>query len=335
MCKIIVNKGGSIMSKTQLAHGIDITETKSKYDTRAKYLVSNKQVLARIMKFSVLEYKECNIEEIINYIEGTPEVETHSVLPQNEKIEGMDTTSKIPGEGEVSFDIRFNALTPQKEKIKIIINIQLQKDYHPGYHFCSRGIFYCSRMISEQVYTEFVPDNYDDIKKVYSIWLCMEAPRKYANTITEYSMEERNVFGEFTGIENYDLLSVLIIRLCTDENADCENQLINMLNVLLSTKLKAEQKKEILEKEHQMKMSVEMEGEARNMCNLSDLIVERTTQEVTKVVTEEVAAKETVQSVTNLMENLQLSLEKACDALGKTVEEFHAAKQVVEDIQKQ
>ena len=66
------------------------------------------------------------------------------------------------------------------------------------------------------------------------------------------------------------------------------------------------------------------------MCNLSDLIVERTTKEVT----EEVTAKETVLSVTNLMENLQLSLEKACEALGKTVEEFQAAKEVVDYIQK-
>ena len=143
-------------------------------------------------------------------------------------------------------------------------------------------------------------------------------------------MEEKNIFGEFTGVENYDLLSVLIIRLCTDENVDCENQLINMLNVLLSTKLKAEQKKEILEQEHHMKMETEMEGDAKNMCNLSDLIVERTTKEVT----EEVTAKDTVQAVTNLMENLQLSLEKACKALGKTVEEFQAAKEVVDSIQK-
>ena len=187
-------------------------------------------------------------------------------------------------------------------------------------------VFFPSYKMMQQVYTEFVPDHYDDIKKVYSVWLCMEPPMKYANTITEYSMEQKDIYGEFTGVENYDLLSVLIIRLCTDENVDCENQLISMLNVLLSTKLKAEQKKEILEKEHQMKMETEMEGEAKNMCNLSDLIVERTEREVT--------AKETVQAVTNLMKNLQWSLEKACEALGKTVEEFQAAKQVVDSIQK-
>ena len=42
------------MSITQLSHGIDITEMKSRYDTEAKYLISNKQVLARIMIFAFL-----------------------------------------------------------------------------------------------------------------------------------------------------------------------------------------------------------------------------------------------------------------------------------------
>lgn len=317
------------MSKTQLAHGIDIAEVKSQYDTEAKYVVSNKQVLARIMKFSVQEYKDSSIEEIMDYIEGTPEVGTHGVLPQNEKIEGTDTASKIPGEGEFSFDIRFKALTPQGDKIRIIMNIELQKSYYPGYHFCSRGVFYCARMLSEQAYVEFTPDDYDNIKKVYSIWLCMQPPMKYANTITEYSMEEKNIYGEFTGKENYDLLSVLVIRLCTDNNVQCENQLINMLNVLLSTKLKAEQKKEILESEHQMKMSIDEKGEVNSMCNLSDLIVEETEKRVTEEVTQQVTAKETIKVVTNLMANMQLPLEKACEVLGKTVEEFRAAQTVV------
>lgn len=314
------------MSKTQLAHGIDITEAKSRYDTEAKYLVSNKQVLARIMKYSVQEYKDCSIEEIIDFIEGTPEVSTHNVLPHNEKIVGMDTTSKIPEEGEFSFDIRFYALTPQTGKVKIILNIELQKSYYPGYHFCSRGIFYCSRMISEQVYTEFIPEKFDDIKKVYSIWLCLDPPMKYANTISEYSMAEKNIYGEFNGIENYDLLSVLVIRLCINEDVNCENQLLNMLNVLLSTKLNALQKKERLETEHQLKMSADMEGDVNKMCNISELIVEQTTRDVTQKVT----AKETVQAINRLMDNLQFSLEKACEALGKTVAEYQAAKQLLD-----
>lgn len=311
------------MQKTQLAHSIALTETKSKYDAEAKYLVSNKQVLARIMKYSVKEYKDCSIEEIINYIEGTPEISTHKVLPHNEKIVGMNTESKIPGEGDFSFDIRFCALTPQKEIVKIILNIELQKSYYPGYHFCSRGIFYCSRMISEQAYTEFTPNNYDDIKKVYSIWICLEPPTKYSNTISEYSMAAKNIYGDFKGNENFDLLSVLVIRLHAGGLRNQENQLLDMLNVLLSNKLKASQKKKILESEHNMKMTKNMEGDMEKMCNLSDLIVEQTTEKVTQDIT----ARETIQSVNKLMENLQFSLEKACEALGKTVAEYQAAEQ--------
>ena len=40
-------------------------------------------------------------------------------------------------------------------------------------------------------------------------------------------------------------------------------------------------------------------------------------------------AYNTVESINNLMENLQLSLEKACGALGKTVEEYQNAKRIL------
>lgn len=42
------------------------------------------------------------------------------------------------------------------------------------------------------------------------------------------------------------------------------------------------------------------------------------------------AAYNTVQSIENLMQNLNLSLEEACKALGKIVEEYQNAKQVLE-----
>ena len=53
------------------------------------------------------------------------------------------------------------------------------------------------------------------------------------------------------------------------------------------------------------------------MCNLSDLVEERA------------IAKETVQSVNSLMEKLHLSLERACEALGKTVEDYKKAQEKI------
>lgn len=49
------------------------------------------------------------------------------------------------------------------------MNVEAQKDYHPGYDLVTRGIFYVARMISAQMDVEFTADDYDGIKKVYSI----------------------------------------------------------------------------------------------------------------------------------------------------------------------
>ena len=56
---------------------------------------------------------------------------------------------------------------------QIIINVEAQKDEPDGYGILNRAIFYVSRMISSQKERDFVNSNYDDIKRVYSIWVCM------------------------------------------------------------------------------------------------------------------------------------------------------------------
>ena len=43
-----------------------------------------------------------------------------------------------------------------KERIKLIINVEGQKKFDPGYDIVTRGIFYCARMLSAQKDTEFV-----------------------------------------------------------------------------------------------------------------------------------------------------------------------------------
>lgn len=262
---------------TYLANVIRETEYRSKYDKAAKHLVANRPVLARIIKTTTTEFADYEVDEIEECIEGTPQVAQVNVHPEKikpQKITGQPTKSTIPNEGKVTFDIRLTAVTRKKERIKIILNVEVQKKYHVGYHFVPRGVFYCARMISEQLDTEFTAEDYDDIKKVYSIWICMEAPEYVANTITKYELKPEDVYGEFKGKEKYDLLSIIIIRLSKKENADVGNKLIRMLTVLLSHKMDAETKKKILEEEHGMKMTDQMMGGMRGMCNLSELVWE-------------------------------------------------------------
>ena len=334
---------------THLSHGVEITEYEAKYDDAAKRLVADKQVLARIAKGTVKEFKNCSIEEIMEAIEGEPEIATHKVHPgkpsrrkEPDGIHGMNTESTIPGEGNISYDIYFYILTQDKERIKVIINIELQNDYYPGYHFGSRGVYYCSRMISEQKDTEFSGDDYDKIKKVYSIWICMKSPEKYANTITECSMHQREVYGNYDEEENCDLISVIIIRLSTKENSDSRNELIDMLTTLFSEKKDAETKKKELATKFGMVMTETVEGGLRSMCNLGAGMAERAIQRGLKEGREQGLQQgleqgleqglqqglqqRLIDNVKSLQNNLNLTLEEALKALDVTMKEYETAK---------
>lgn len=52
-------------------------------------------------------------------------------------------------EGTVTFDIRFRAIIPHNgETVTLIINVEAQNNFYPGYPLIKRGIYYCYRMIS-------------------------------------------------------------------------------------------------------------------------------------------------------------------------------------------
>ncbi|MFP3154908.1 hypothetical protein LQZ18_10905 [Lachnospiraceae bacterium ZAX-1] len=97
--------------------------------------------------------------------------------------------------------------------VKAFVNLEAQKSFYPGYHIEKRGIFYGSRMISAQYNTEFTEPDYNGIKKVYSIWICMNPSKKEGNTITRYCMAKEDLVGEVEDRpEAYDLMCV--IRIC-------------------------------------------------------------------------------------------------------------------------
>lgn len=271
--------------KTHLARRIEKTADEIQYDENVKKILSDKQVLARIVKHRTEEFKDYDISTIMECIEGTPEISTVSVYPGTEKqpdhevITGMNTESKEPKEGMITFDVRFYMLTKDQKQIKIILNIEAQKDYYPGYHFEPRAIFYCARMISEQLDREFTTKNYDKLKKVYSIWIFFNAPQKDSDTITEYHLTKKDVYGRAVAGGNYDYLSISFIRLNVGKDKKSKDQLIRMLDTIFSDKMDAEQKKRILETEHQMIMTRELEGEIGSMCNVSEGLWERAMNE--------------------------------------------------------
>ena len=116
--------------ETTIAQGIHATNDSAGYDEACKRILSEKSILARIMKACLVEYKDCDVNEIAEkYIEGTPQVAAVPVLPDGGGtiINGMDTEDKSKREGTITYDIRFRAIVPGSgERISLIINVEAQ-----------------------------------------------------------------------------------------------------------------------------------------------------------------------------------------------------------------
>ena len=259
---------------TELGKDISMADIKAQYDGHAKNLFKYKPILARILKNVTEEFAPYDVETIESFIEQNVKVSQVEVDPDGKKIFGKDTESNIPDEGKVYFDILFDAYKPNIPDDKIIVDVEAQKKYDPGYDLVPRGIFYCARILSQEYNVEFSAKNYNKIKKVYSIWICKDVPDKYANTITSYSIKENDMYGKFVGASYYDLVNVVMIRLGSEDIAS-DNELIGLLKVLLSDKMGGDKKIEILENDYGLKMNKDVEEEMRIMCNLSDLVEER------------------------------------------------------------
>lgn len=267
--------------KTITVTNIEITELKAKCDEACKILLADKEIIARILKSTVEEFKNIKIEDIKNiYIEGNPSISQIPVNPDetNARINGENSESTIYGEGTFTFDILFKVIYPDGEDntfTKLIINLEAQNNYKPGYAIQTRGIYYGCRMISSQYSREFTNSHYENIKKVYSIWVCMEPNKEDINTITTYRIVKENNLGNSKDVpKTYDLLSVLVICL-GGEGYDNYDGIVKMLDVLLSTTINAEDKKRVLNEEFGIPMENELGKEIDDMCNISDYYFEK------------------------------------------------------------
>ncbi len=96
-------------------------------------------------------------------------------------------------------DIIFDAIVPKMdEEIKIIVNIKAQKTIKTiNYQLMKRAVYYVARLISAQKEKEFHGDNYNGLKKVYSVWVCMNVQNYRADSIQEYGLTEKVIHGNF------------------------------------------------------------------------------------------------------------------------------------------
>lgn len=263
-----------MQTDNHLARSIEQSGRKAAYDASSKKLLAHKIVLAMILKGCVQEFMAYPLSEIADYyIEGIPQVMTagvHKDETNSEQIRGLSSEDPSTTEGIVKYDIRFSAIVPQNQgHMEMIVNIESQQEFDPGYPLLKRAIYYCSRLISSQYGSEFTHAHYGQIKKVYSIWICSRPDPLHQNTITRYRMREEPLIGHVQeDIRHYDLLQAIIVGL-GDPSSQTTNDTLAFLETLLSDKRSPAQKKRILEENFGIRMTDEMEKEVETMSSLS------------------------------------------------------------------
>lgn len=254
----------------------------AQYDEQVKMLFSRKPFLARILMRTMREFEGMDASEVESCIEGEPDVGQSPVDPGFTNggadvgcvLHGGPTEDSVPGEGRVFFDIKTYVNVPGEDGlIRVTVNVEAQKKARPGYEIVTRGVFYAARLISSQLGVEFVHSDYDSLKKVYSIWICMDAPMKIGNSIVSYRLQKEDLLGSVPDKPSaYDKLEVVIVAL--NRRAPKADVFTSMMNLVLSPEVPRTEKLRALEADYNMELTGDVAEGVNVMCNLSEGIAE-------------------------------------------------------------
>ena len=247
---------------------------------------------------TVDEFKGMKPEDVVKYIEGEPSISVVPVEPglanmektdaTGQRIVGFNTENAEINEGLVRFDIIFY-VRMKNGLSQIIVNIEAQKDEPTEYKILNRAIFYVSRLISSQKERDFVNTNYDDIKQVFSIWICMNMDD---NSLSHIHLTKDEMLKPCNWKGNLDLLNIVLIGITNEiPEHDEKYEMHRLIGALLSSELKEQEKLDIIEHEYNIPISQEFREDVRIMCNLSTGIEERATERATKKATEKTSEK--------------------------------------------
>ena len=280
---------------TEIANAVNAAGDKAQYDTRVKRLLAQKSILAHILVKTVDEFKGMKPEDVVKYIEGEPSISVVPVEPglanmektdaAGQRIVGLNTENAEINEGLVRFDIIFYVRMPSVDDTKnglsqIIVNIEAQKDEPTEYKILNRAIFYVSRLISSQKERDFVNTNYDDIKQVFSIWICMNMDD---NSLSHIHLTKDELLKPCNWKGNLDLLNIVLIGITNEiPEHDKKYEMHRLIGALLSSELNEQEKLDIIEHEYNIPISQEFREDVRIMCNLSTGIEERATEKTSE-----------------------------------------------------
>lgn len=145
---------------------------KATQDSDAKWILRHRGVLAKILQYAVPEFHGLRAEEIREMI--APDSIKIGEIPVDSDFAHLNAADLVRlHEKPITFDVFL-----RDTKYNLMIDIEPQNKYSPGYSLLKRGQYYLSRMLSSQLSPTEATD-YNSLRKCYSIWLCFDILSNY------------------------------------------------------------------------------------------------------------------------------------------------------------
>ena len=297
----MINYKKEVFVDASIKGTVRASDKDAQYDEKAKKLLGHKIILAYILVNTIEEFRGMNPKEVVNHIEGEPYIsvvpvksgmtnvkkkegekraksgkESEEDTKTTEQVIGLNTENSEINEGMIRFDIIF--YVRMKDGLtQMIINVEAQKEEPRKYKIVNRAIFYICIIVSSQKERDFVNSEYNNMKRVYSIWICMNMKE---HSLSHIHLKEEHIIGFHKWKGDLDLLNIIIIGIAKSlPKKEEKYELHRLLSALLSSDLEVEDKLDIMEKEYDIPLENDIRKDVKEMCNLSQGIREEAFEE--------------------------------------------------------
>ena len=249
-----------MIQNTQISNDITLSDEMIQFDTQAKNILSYACIEAWILKEVIKEFQNYSVQRICSILTGK---KLKGIMLDGErKIQMINTRDTVEGQQDIELDAFFQITVPEVDA-RIFLNVELQKAPGIKRWLRRRGWYYVTRLTTRQSGIVFEKSHYEQIEKVYSIWIVGGKRKK--SRIERYQLQN--------GPNALEVMELVIIYLGNPDDPDV-SPIEQLLNTLFSATMSIEKKKKILRDKFFIAMHSDMERTVEDVCNMSQGIWE-------------------------------------------------------------
>lgn len=256
-----------------------------KYDTEAKKVLLHEWLLAPVLSWLFEEYAGLTPEEVAALMRSRDSGETTHLnadgsIHPGAVLEALQQEFAEERKGKSILDIFIKTRLPASSK-RLQVYVDIQNSQLSEDRDSIRGFLYVVRIVSRQLEGKLSTMDTSPYEKVYGIWIFPDAARSKQGKISRRFIAEQEVRkadrskNENRSIQDTNIAEWFHIYLGTPTEQDLANitliskadKLIDLLQVVMTDKIKTERKPDLLHKRHQVNITTEMKGDLESMTN--------------------------------------------------------------------